>query len=153
MPVFCVAQLPQENVHLFSLHSFLHFKWNLVNVSFQSSQFCRFHYTSCCHFNEASSFQRVWEQNLFDDLSANTESSKYFPELNPLPHSLFPFENANLPTTSSQQTGLSFTLKPEGPCGAPHSMGIPGEQAGFRGSSGAQDSGHHQDTLYPEVTG
>lgn len=22
MPVFCIAQLPQENVHLFSLHSF-----------------------------------------------------------------------------------------------------------------------------------
>lgn len=39
MPVFCIAQLPQENVHLFSLHSFLHFKWNLVNVSFQSPRF------------------------------------------------------------------------------------------------------------------
>lgn len=74
MPVFCITQLPPENVHLFSLHSFLHFKWNLVNVSFQSSQFCRFHYTSCCHVNEASSFQRVWEQNLFDDLSEQTLS-------------------------------------------------------------------------------
>lgn len=74
MPVFCVAQLPQENAHWFSFHSFLHFKWNLVNVSFQSSQFCRFHYTSCCHVNEASSFQRLWEQNLFDDLSEQTLS-------------------------------------------------------------------------------
>lgn len=53
----------------------LHFKWNLVNVSFQCSQFHRFLYTSCCHFNEASFFQRVWEQNLFHDLSEQTLSS------------------------------------------------------------------------------
>lgn len=74
MLVFCIAQLPRENVHLFSLHSFLHFKWNPVNVSFQSPRFCRFHYTSCCRFNEASSFQGVWEQNLCDDLSEQTLS-------------------------------------------------------------------------------
>ena len=53
----------------------LHFKWNLVNVSFQRSQFHRFLYTSCCHFNEASFFQRVWEQNLFNDLSEQTLKS------------------------------------------------------------------------------
>lgn len=53
----------------------LHFKWSRVNVSFQCSRFHRFHYTSCCHFNEASFFQRVWEQNLLNDLSEQTLSS------------------------------------------------------------------------------
>lgn len=63
MPVFPIAQLPGENVHLFPLHSFfLHFKRDRVNVSFQGSRCHRFHDTSRCRFKEASSFQRVWEQ-------------------------------------------------------------------------------------------
>ena len=53
----------------------LHFKWNPLNVSVQCSQFHRSHYTSCCHFNEASFSQRVWEQNLFNDLSEQTLGS------------------------------------------------------------------------------
>lgn len=63
----------------------LHFKWNLVNVSFQCSQLHHFHYTSCCHFNEASFFQRVWEQNLFNDLSEQTLSCSNL-SLNRNPH-------------------------------------------------------------------
>lgn len=58
-----------------SFYPFLHFKWDLVNVSFQNSRFHHFLYTSCCHFNEASSFPRVWEQSLFDDLSEQMPSS------------------------------------------------------------------------------
>lgn len=52
-----------------------HFKWNRVNVCLQCSQLHRSPYTSCCRFNEASFSQRVWEQNVFNDLSEQTLSS------------------------------------------------------------------------------
>lgn len=120
----------------------LHFKWNLVNVSFQRSQFHHFHYTSCCHFNEASFFQRVWEQNLVNDLSEQTQFFKYFPELKtPTPQSTSflkcPFANYCNPINRA-----FLYLKPEGAYGASQpveSMRNPGSQhwpAGYRGLGG-----------------